>query len=382
MRPATVTILLALCTAAIGQTLSPLAVVASAAEKQPAPGTAKTGVWTNVTPSGLNLSPTYDRSGNYGVNDVLADPARPSDFYAFVNYQGVWKSTDFGATWTKISAKGGPLDLGRAWGEAIDKNPKRDPATPPRMYACQGYGPVRGVWVSTNGGADWTRYSNGGANDDVYNFDTDPNDVMHVISVDHADNHCYESTDGGVTWKDKGEIRAGDATATHSAYLWFLTADTWLSISEADHGDGHGTFRTTDRGATWTRVLKAEHAHGACQAFIEGDTIYLPHTRGIHKSADRGATWTQVSTLRASSVVATSKHLYASYGFPLLSHHFDPALQRAARATGTLWSADYTPRPPAMINGTKRAAVSFDGKHYVVVSGNWCEAGIWRYVEP
>jgi hypothetical protein len=35
-----------------------------------------------------------------------------------------------------------------------------------------------------------------------------------------------------------------------------------------------------------------------------------------------------------------------------------------------------------MIKGTKRAAVSFDGKHYVIVSGNWCAAGIWRYVEP
>jgi hypothetical protein len=66
----------------------------------------------------------------------------------------------------------------------------------------------------------------------------------------------------------------------------------------------------------------------------------------------------------------------------LLSHNFNPTLQRAPRATGTPWSADYTPTPPVMINGTKRAAVSFDGKHYVIVSGNWCAAGIWRYVEP
>jgi hypothetical protein len=34
-----------------------------------------------------------------------------------------------------------------------------------------------------------------------------------------------------------------------------------------------------------------------------------------------------------------------------------------------------------MSNGPKRAAVSFDGSHYIIVGGNW-NAGIWRYVEP
>ena len=67
--------------------------------------------------------------------------------------------------------------------------------------------------------------------------------------------------------------------------------------------------------------------------------------------------------------------------FPLLAHQFDPNLQRAPRATGEPWSTGYTPRP-AMVNGTKRAAVAYDGKHHVIVSGNWCAAGIWRYVEP
>jgi len=374
--------LLTLCGAAIGQAVNVTGRAASAAELPRPHGQTQTGVWTDVTPPALNLTPKYDPSGNYGVNDVLADPARPGDFYAFVNYQGVWKSTDCGLTWAKISAKGGPLDLGRAWGEAIDKNPKRNPATPPRMYACQGYGPVRGVWVSTSGGVDWTRYSNGGKLDDVYNFDTDPSDAMHVICGDHGDDHCYESTDGGMKWADKGEIITGGVTGTQSPYLWFINADTWLAVSEAGHGN-HGTFRTTNRGATWTKVLQAEHAHGANQIFIDkGGVIYLPHTGGIHLSADQGVTWTQVSTLQASAVVATPSYLYASYGFPLLSHRFDPTLQRAPRAAGTPWSADYTPTPPAMINGTKRAAVSFDGKHYVIVSGNWCAAGIWRYVEP
>jgi hypothetical protein len=34
-----------------------------------------------------------------------------------------------------------------------------------------------------------------------------------------------------------------------------------------------------------------------------------------------------------------------------------------------------------MTNGPKRAAVTFDGTHSIIVGGNW-NAGIWRYVEP
>ena len=32
-------------------------------------------------------------------------------------------------------------------------------------------------------------------------------------------------------------------------------------------------------------------------------------------------------------------------------------------------------------NGPKRAAVTYDGAHYVVLGGNWL-SGLWRYVEP
>jgi hypothetical protein len=34
-----------------------------------------------------------------------------------------------------------------------------------------------------------------------------------------------------------------------------------------------------------------------------------------------------------------------------------------------------------MNNGGKTTAVTTDGAHYILVSGNW-NAGVWRYVEP
>jgi hypothetical protein len=332
-------------------------------------------VWTNVTPDGILVA------DEYGVQDILSDPARPGDLYAFTCLNGVWKSTDYGITWAKISKKGGPLDYGRAWGEAIDKNPNRNPDKPPRMYACQGYGSERGAWVSTDGGVNWARYQTGGSAEDVYNFDTGPNDCMHVICAMHVDNHCYESTDGGVTWKDKGVI-AGDGRASDvSPYVWCITADIWLAVSQSGSGSA-GTFRTTNRGATWNSVLPAEHAHGANQIFIDnnGAALYLPHDKGISRSTDTGATWTTVSTTQASVIVGTANYLYSGYGFPAIGYTFNTNLLRASRSNGTTWTSYTT--AAGMTNGPKRGAVTFDGTHYVVVFGNWCGAGIWRYVEP
>jgi hypothetical protein len=44
--------------------------------------------------------------GNYGTETVQVDPMHPSNLYTEFNCQGIWKSTDYGATWT------GPINTG------------------------------------------------------------------------------------------------------------------------------------------------------------------------------------------------------------------------------------------------------------------------------
>ena len=99
------------------------------------------GVWQNVTPAGLDMSPSL--SDNFGAQDVLADPVRPSDLYAFVCHQGVWKSTDYGETWAKVNtgANGDVIDSGKPWGSGIDSSWCRDPNKPPTLYTLNGGGP-------------------------------------------------------------------------------------------------------------------------------------------------------------------------------------------------------------------------------------------------
>ena len=62
-----------------------------------------TGVWVNVTPPG-----DY---GDYGLGHVVADPQNASDLYISGGARGTWKSSDYGRTWSKINNTGGYYNI-------------------------------------------------------------------------------------------------------------------------------------------------------------------------------------------------------------------------------------------------------------------------------
>jgi len=70
--------------------------VTAAAEPAPVP---IRGKWADVTPSGVDLVNELS-CGNFGSTTMVADPARPSDLFTQFHCQGVWKSVDYGLTWS------------------------------------------------------------------------------------------------------------------------------------------------------------------------------------------------------------------------------------------------------------------------------------------
>jgi photosystem II stability/assembly factor-like uncharacterized protein len=326
--------------------------------------------------------------------DIVADPVRPADFYAFICYQGVWKSTDYGLSWSKVDkgTNAKHIESGRPWTAAIDPNPNRNPNSPPALYTASGYGDQLGLYKSTDGGVNWEYYTvnntQGAASNDIYALDIDPYDSNHLITGFHSVG-LSESKDGGHTWKT---IRV-PATFGMSVYVWFVRSDsavttsgTWLTQAQWNNNT-NGMWRTTDSGATWKQVQPSlEHGHGSAQIYQDGKGVIYASGNGggqgpISRSTDYGQTWSPVKsgTVAQNGVFGTPNYVYATYaGANLggLAQH----LQRTPASDGVNWS-DWSPvAPPGMTNGSKRAAVSFDGTHYVVVSGNYL-AGIWRYLE-
>ncbi|MEO6598625.1 MAG: hypothetical protein ABIQ16_02045 [Polyangiaceae bacterium] len=341
--------------------------------------------WQNVTPAGINLD---SANNNFGVQDVLVDPVRPSDLYTFVCFQGVWKSTDFGVTWGKINkgTNGDKIDSGKPWGEAIDTNRCRDPKTPPTLYSAGSQG---GFWTSKDGGVSWamTNLPEDGKPrpQDGYNVDVDPYNSQHLIVGFHEQTGVAESLDGGSTFRSIKHDPGMDIGS--SFYAFFIdtgapetTAKVWLLISQA--GSNAGTWRTTDGGSSWKQVSKNEHNHGQSQIYQRNGVVYMGGVYanegwGVLRSKDLGATWEHLGSGAAQGVIyGTEKNIYAQNPGASAGLVDQSGSQRAAQPgdTWTTWNLK-------MSNGPKHAAVTFDGSHYIIVGGNW-NAGIWRYVEP
>jgi hypothetical protein len=348
------------------------------------------GRWVNVTPAGVDLVSKLD-CDNFGSLTMVADPARPSDLYTQFNCQGVWKSIDFGRTWT------GPINTGQggvgakgAGALAIARGPD---GQPPILYSAGIRGSGLGFWKSTDGGVGWTRYRVAPSRDrqDFYAPAVDPYDPDHLIMAGHHMSMIVRSEDGGRTWTevsmDPGMKQGGGTGA-----VFFInkghpttTARTWLWSAEGTGGK-IGTWRTSDAGGTWAKVDSNEHPHGQMQIY-QPDTsgvMYMPglystQGNGVLRSTDFGETWKSVGLPMFEAVVfGTPKRIYAMWAWACGGCNLDPALQSAPNPGISGWAR--MPTPPEMAIGPAQVATVFDGTNYIILTANWT-AGLWRFVE-
>lgn len=350
------------------------------------------GVWVNVTPPDVDL--VNGSCSNYGTETVAVDPVRTQDVYTLFMCQGIWKSTDFGQTWT------GPINTGKdgttmgdcAGGVTI---PPNSTASPPILYVSCIRGAGTGFWRSTNGGLDWTSYmvTPGGARQDFYPSAVDPYDDQHLLMAGHEMNVLVQSSNGGQTWTAV-KTDAGMQENGGTAFIQFIdtgnattTRDTWLWMAQVTGGT-IGTWRTTNGGASWTHVDANEHVHGSSQ-------IYQPDNKGVVymagayadsgwgalRSADYGATWMHVGQAQAETVIfGTSRFVYCMHGGAAgAGEMVDPMLELSPQPGIGSWTSPGT--PAAMTQGPAQVAVTNNGMYNVVLAANW-NAGMWRYVEP
>ncbi len=280
--------------------------------------------------SGLKWRLIGPYRGGRGVSSVGV-PGQPSVFYSTSVGGGVWKSTDAGITWKPIFDAQHIASVG-----AIAVAPSNSNI----IYVGTGESDIRstlssgdGVYKSTDGGATW---KNIGLRDtrQISKVVVDPQnaDVVYVAALGHAygpndERGIFKSTDGGASWKrvlDKGpDVGASDVAVAAGnpqilfAGMWRARRSTWSTYAPLG-GPGSGLYRSTDGGATWSE-LKAnglpagEWGRVGVDVAPDGKRVYalidVKPGAGLYRSDDGGNTW----TLANSDSRLTSRGWYFNF---------------------------------------------------------------------
>ena len=198
--------------------------------------------------------------------DVVVDRVS-GDVFLVPNGQGVWKSTDHGATFTKLDD--GKMDVGgfceTSWGLQADPSGSR-------LFCFMTYGNSA---ITTDGGKTWTK---SGTSDLDFGSVDWADTGKRILAIRHQSGGVLTtSVDGGATWTDEGKgfVRCG--VFDHSTFV-------------VTRANDRGIFRSGDAGATWSHVSNDSPA-AAVPVIFKG-AGYWPADKGILASQDKGLTWT------------------------------------------------------------------------------------------
>ncbi|PZF86806.1 WD40/YVTN/BNR-like repeat-containing protein, partial [Micromonospora endophytica] len=279
-----------------------------------------------------------DRWGWNGVLSLATDPVQTNRVYAAVGmYTNDWdpnngailRSADKGETWQafELPFKVGGNMPGRGMGERLAVDPNRNSVV---YYAAEG---GNGLWRSTDHGATWAKVTNF---PNVGNYVVDPSDstgyqsqnqgltwvsfdkstgtagnTTQTIYVGVADkqNPVYRSTNGGSTWEripgqPTGYLAHKGVVDHVGGHLYIATSDTG---GPYDGGKGD-VWKFTRSTGTWTRISPIPSSSSDASFGYSGLTIdrQRPNTLMVAtqiswwpdaifwRSTDGGATWSRI----------------------------------------------------------------------------------------
>jgi len=245
---------------------------------------------------------------------------QPNVFYMGAVNGGVWKTTDFGRTWTPIFDDQPTGSIGSI---AVA------PSDPNIVYVGSGEGLPRpdlsvgdGIYKSTDAGRTWSHLGLRDGQQIPYII-VDPRnaDRLFVAVLGHPygpneERGVYRSTDGARTFqkvlsKDENtgasdlEFDPRDPDVVY-ACLWEQRQGPWENGAWA--GTSGGIFKSIDGGGTWRQLtdgLPSGEGDGVVQADVavapsDPNRIYAtvanPRGVGIYRSDDAGEHWTRITT--------------------------------------------------------------------------------------
>jgi trimeric autotransporter adhesin len=331
------------------------------------------GIWktTNITLSPATWTPQSDFYANMAVTSICQNPSSPQTMYfatgeAFYNADavagdGIWKSTNGGASW---------LQLASTTGTSFDYCSKILCDNSGNLYVAT----RSGVFRSTDGGANFTtvtpttglstsRFSDmelsstgrlhvsaGVFSTCGYRYTDAPSTVTSTTWTSPTSGYptssvrielacsgntlialpsdasymvpsLYVSVDGGATWAATG---GNPTSGWATGQAWYaLAADIDPSNSNNMVVGGLEAYKTTDGGATWTRISRwvgtsGQYVHADIHFidYYSSNRILFGCDGGIHYSSDGG------TTIRDRNVGLRIKQFYSCDFHPSTTDYF------------------------------------------------------------
>ncbi len=223
-----------------------------------------------------------DRGDGFVLDSIVVDSAHPSTLYV-----GAWKNTNDGGLWIS-------QDAGRTWHEtAFFKGQPiyalaQSPSDPHILFA----GTLQGVYRSSDSGATWAQISPPGSHEihEIESLAVDPTnpDIVYAGTW-HLP---WKTTDGGKTWRN---IKAGlivdsdvfsiivDPDHTHIVYLSACS----------------GIYKSENAGALFHKIqgipTEARRTRVLMQDPENRQIVYAGTTEGLYKTVNGGKTFTRMT---------------------------------------------------------------------------------------
>ncbi|MBC2838456.1 sialidase family protein [Robiginitalea sp. SC105] len=274
------------------------------------------GVWKTVN-AGTTWKPLFDQQGSYSTGCITLDPQNPSTVWVgtgenvggrHVAYgDGIYRSRDGGDSWE---------NLGLKQTEHISKIIVHPDNSDVVWVAAQGplwnKGGERGVYKTTDGGATWTRVLGNAEWTGATDLLIDPRDpdVLYAATWDRhrtvaallgggPGTGIHKSTDGGDTWV---ELTGGLPKSNMGKIGMAISPqqpDVLYAAIELDRTTG-AVYRSADRGASWQKMSNTVSGGTGPHYYQElyasphkFDRLYLMNVR-VLTSEDGGKTFVQL----------------------------------------------------------------------------------------
>ena len=234
--------------------------------------TADDGVYKS-TDGGASWAPASAGLTDLRISDLIFDPTRPDQLYATTEFNGVFKTTNGAASWS-AAGTGSPT---RSLRLAID-------AGQPDIVYVSTWG--NGVYRSTDGGQTWSQFNHGGLFAySVVSLTVNPSgDVCAGILA----RGCYKRPAGAPAW-----VKASANMTGHRVSSLVLVPEADI-VYAGESTYGERIFKSTTGGGNWT-ISWSGMSYPTVYALVrdpdDPNVLYSGNAGWLYKSIDGAASW-------------------------------------------------------------------------------------------